>query len=323
MLETGEASHCFTNLARLRQLRGYLLSSAPETEECSTGSTHLARPCDMKGISQMPNSAQRHPRNPAHGSTLVRHSALRTYIAEDRMAIPGWLDIADCLLLVALDCAQRGLGVVGNILEIGVYHGASAILLGYLKRPDERFLVCDLFGSPGLHPANDLERAQFAESTRAAFEANYSRYHSQLPEVLAVSSIDLVGRLPKADFRVVHVDGSHAYDDVRSDIRLAHDLLAPGGVVVLDDAVAPHLPGTVAAVWEAVACDKLIPFALANKLYASWGPPPRLDPHPLAAELGLCLETTTHDVRGYGVKHYQLTSRARPLRPVPWWAMRT
>jgi hypothetical protein len=73
---------------------------------------------------------------------------------------------------------------------------------------------------------------------------------------------------------MIHIDGSHRYEDVRSDINLVPSLLLEEGIVVLDDYRALHTPGVSAAIWEAVVNDNLRPICLtADKMYASWGPP--------------------------------------------------
>jgi predicted O-methyltransferase YrrM len=69
----------------------------------------------------------------------------RQYIIKGRKSIPGWFERADAEMFSAIDLAQRTAGLVGDILEIGCYQGSSAILLGYLRRPNERMVVCDLF----------------------------------------------------------------------------------------------------------------------------------------------------------------------------------
>jgi hypothetical protein len=80
----------------------------------------------------------------------------------------------------------------------------------------------------------------------------------------------LAGVLAPASFRLVHLDGSHAYADVAADIDLAVSLLAPGGVVVLDDYRAPHTPGVALATWEAVSEMSLRAICLSEgKLYAA------------------------------------------------------
>lgn len=218
-----------------------------------------------------------------------------------------WLRLEDAIVLAAVDDAQRR--EHGDILEIGVYRGASAILLGYFVKPDERLVVCDLFGLPGQRPEVADEIEMFGDSTRPDFERNYLRFHSELPDIFEMPSSELDSKLAAGTFRLVHVDGSHAYVDVRSDIQLARRLLVPNGVVVIDDVSHDLLPGVAAATWEAVFCEGLVPFALAGKLYGTWGQPPQLDAERVARELGQQLVTWQHDVAGHVVTRYGIAPR--------------
>jgi len=71
--------------------------------------------------------------------------------------------------------------------------------------------------------------------------------------------------------RLVHVDGSHAYEVVREDVQTARSLLGRCGVVVFDDWAQPHTPGVGLAVWEEFLRGDLVPLCITNaKLYATW-----------------------------------------------------
>lgn len=50
-------------------------------------------------------------------------------------------------------------------------------------------------------------------------------------------------------FRLVFVDGSHAYEDVLCDITRSWELLEPGGALVIDDFRSDH-PGVTRAAEE-------------------------------------------------------------------------
>lgn len=200
-------------------------------------------------------------------------------------SIPGWFAYEDALLFVLVDAAQRRAGATGDLLEIGTYLGQSAILLGFLAREAERVHVCDVFDdADALDAESGREWNRFYGSlTRDRFEANYRRFHSTMPEIHHGLSDDVLPRLSSAEYRFIHVDGSHEYTTVRSDTAATNSLLGPGGIVVFDDIGARHTPGVSAAVWEAVARDGLVPFVLTSKLYAAW------ERHPVLDELRACL----------------------------------
>lgn len=183
--------------------------------------------------------------------------------------LPGWLKRSDFLLLRGIDELQKRRDLSGDILEIGAFGGRSAILLGYLLHRDETLVVCDLFGEAA---AKNLPSAV---SPRRVFEENYLSWHSSLPTILQCSSLELPDRLPAGSFRLIHIDGSHAYDVVKADIQTARTLLAEGGIVVLDDYLNRKFPEVAAAVWEAVATKELMPLCLTGgKMYATWSSAP-------------------------------------------------
>jgi glycosyl transferase family 2/methyltransferase family protein len=197
------------------------------------------------------------------------HPTIDEYVAHMHGLVPGWFDDVDAAVFRAIDEAQRATGVEGNFLEIGAYLGKSAILLGYLLRPEERLVVCDLFTNEDLDPDLEADAALYGELSRGAFEENYARFHRRPATVIERSSPELAVEGLRRSFRTVHVDGSHRYDVVRQDIATALELVVDGGIVVVDDyRTVPHALGVAAAVWEAVTDGKLAPvLATVQKLY--------------------------------------------------------
>lgn len=188
--------------------------------------------------------------------------------------IQGWFYPEDVRLFQALNVLQGQDGVSGDLLEIGVYHGKSSILLGYFPREDEHLVVCDLFEQSARTVANQAEaRCWYSSLSRELFDNNYLRFHDRLPVIVQCPSTHLikVGKLSRT-FRFIHIDGSHLYDIVKRDIRTAKALLRASGIVSIDDYRSIHTPGVAAAAWEEIASGKLIPFCLTpQKMYATWG----------------------------------------------------
>jgi len=187
-------------------------------------------------------------------------------------AIPGWLPYPDAYLFWLLNTFQKGESVCGNILEIGVFKGQSAALLGHLLAEGEQLEVCDLFGQVAPTPENAQENeACYPNLDRTAFEDNYRSVHADLPKVHPISSNELAGRLPPQSFRMIHVDGSHLYEAVRDDVRLSRDKLAGRGIVVLDDWCHSDYPEVAAAIWDEVSFEALMPLITTDqKMYATW-----------------------------------------------------
>jgi hypothetical protein len=221
------------------------------------------------------------------------------YISDGRVTIPGWFERGDAELFYAIDLAQRRARIVGNILEIGCYQGSSAVLLGYLRNPDERLVVCDLFQNVTPTLDNFHSRTDsYSDLSRESFEENYLRFHQQLPEIIEGPSTTLSANDFGQTFRLIHVDGSHEYDVVRSDLLLAKSLLKPGGFVIFDDIITLHTPGVTAAVWEGVFRDHLVPVFQTSKLYGTWG-------QPIEVEIPKTFTPFSHEVAGHLMSHLE------------------
>ena len=196
--------------------------------------------------------------------------------------VPGWFPALDQVLFAWFLDRQESTGTRGDLLEVGVYMGKSAIPLGRHGREGEKFTVCDLFEGDALDGANQAESTKsYASLTQRTFEENYLAFHETLPRVLKGPSSIVPAEVAPASCRFVHIDASHLYEHVRDDIGAARDALLPGGIVVLDDFRSEHTPGVSVAVWEAVLTRGLRPICLSTqKLYGTWE-----DPGPLQDEL--------------------------------------
>ncbi|GGJ20892.1 class I SAM-dependent methyltransferase [Streptomyces brasiliensis] len=196
--------------------------------------------------------------------------------------VPGWFPVLDQLLFDWFLSRQVAAGTRGDLLEVGVYMGKSAIFTGRRLQPGETYTVCDLFEGDAPDNANRAESTKsYSRLTRSVFEENYLSFHDELPRVLQGPSSVVPDEVEPASCRFVHIDASHLYEHVYGDIGAAHDLLLPDGIVVLDDFRAEHTPGVSIAAWEAVLNRGLHPVCLSTqKLYGTWG-----DPEPVQREL--------------------------------------
>jgi cephalosporin hydroxylase len=175
--------------------------------------------------------------------------------------IPGWFLPEDFRLFDLLLESQSD----GNLVEIGAYHGKSAILLGLHARPGDLVTVCDLFGAAAGDDANRAENEDsYAGLTRGEFERTYLSVLPELPAIVQASSLEILEHVDEATCRFVHVDGSHLYENVRSDLQAARAMLQPNGVVVVDDWRWEHTPGVTLAVMEQVAAGELHAIAITR-----------------------------------------------------------
>lgn len=196
--------------------------------------------------------------------------------------VPGWFPVLDQMLFDWCLDRQESAGMRGDLLEVGVYMGKSAIFLGRHAQEGERYTVCDLFEGDAPDNANQAESTKsYSALTRRAFEENYLSFHDELPRVVQGPSSLVPSEIAPGSCRFVHIDGSHLYEHVHGDIAAAREALLPGGIVVLDDFRSEHTPGVAVAAWEAVLSRGLHPICLsAQKLYGTWD-----DPEPVQEEL--------------------------------------
>jgi hypothetical protein len=196
--------------------------------------------------------------------------------------VPGWFPVLDQMLFDWFLNLQETAGTHGDLLEVGVYMGKSAIFIGRHRQPGEKYTVCDLFEGDAPDDANRAESTKsYSALTRRVFEENYRSFHDELPRVLQGPSSLVASEVAPRSCRFVHIDGSHLYEHVHGDIGAAHDLLLPDGIVVLDDFRSEHTPGVSIAAWEAVLNRGLRPICLSTqKLYGTWG-----DPEPVQERL--------------------------------------
>ena len=183
--------------------------------------------------------------------------------------IPGFFYVADFMLFDFILAHQLDSGVAGDMLEIGVFRGKSAILMGCGLRPDERLIACDLFEEVMSHEDLSVKhRTTYGGLDVAEFYRHWDRYHSRRRLDVRICDSAQLTELPP--LRFTHIDGCHNYQCVRGDITLAAKHTGPRGVISLDDYRIAEEPGVTAAISEAVAAGELFPFCASDmKLYAA------------------------------------------------------
>ena len=227
--------------------------------------------------------------------------------------IKGWFHHVDLVVMDLVDRAHAALGIRGDILEIGCYEGKSAVLLGWFLRDGEALIVCDPFEDEAAAGADhDEVAALYPDVSLKTFLANFSRFHRFEPTVLACRSTDPPVAALAPRFRMVHVDGSHRYDNVRADLETSRRLLVPDGVVVIDD--FRYWVDVSCAVWRAVARDGLRPVATTeHKFYGTFGASPAVVSSVQDAILGHSgLEASVHVLEGQPVVVVEEGARPRP-----------
>lgn len=225
--------------------------------------------------------------------------------------VPGWFSPLDQRLFGWHLDWQSSQGIAGDLVEMGVYKGKSAILIGAHLQAGETLVVCDLFGRPAREEDIGAGASQFYQDRlcRQDFETNYLGFLETLPRIVEGPSSTILQHVKPGTARFVHVDAAHRYSNVREDIASARTMLGPGGIVVLDDFRTAHTPGVAAAVWGAVLQDGLVPICVSeSKFYGTWGDATRIQ-----GDLAAWLATSKLPYDGHDIEGLHLV-RVAPLK---------
>lgn len=181
--------------------------------------------------------------------------------------VTGFLEPGNLPVLEVLDAAQRARDVTGAVAEIGVHHGRLFIGLHLLQRGSGTSVAIDLFED------QDLNVDKSGHGDSAKFVSNVELWSTMdgvvlhrgdstklTPEVLLEKS--------GGPIRFFSVDGGHTEEIVYSDMQLAEQTLAEGGIVIADDVFNEQWPGVAVGTLKYLADGaKLEPFAIGfNKV---------------------------------------------------------
>ena len=159
-------------------------------------------------------------------------------------SIPGWFWPDAYLILAAYHQLLAEEGLAGDVLEIGVYHGLSAIGTAALRGEGRRFVAVDPFdeAEPGAAAAPGLP-------TRATFLRNMGRFYRDLSflTTIAAPSASVRPQDLGSAFTLCHIDGLHSEEATYADLELCAAISAPGGLIAIDDYFEPAFPGVAEA----------------------------------------------------------------------------
>lgn len=186
----------------------------------------------------------------------MKRDEVRRYL-EDTRAVEGWFFPIDAYLFGFIDEVQGREGVGGNLFEIGVHHGKTAIFLARMRREGESVGVCDVFDEQELN----VDRS--GEGNRAVFERNLRGHELR---VFAKVSSALTGEETTRNCRFFHIDGGHRAEDVVNDLEVAARALLPDGVVAVDDLFNPNWPGVGEGFYRFIATrpDVFVPLLIGG-----------------------------------------------------------
>ena len=159
--------------------------------------------------------------------------------------VEGWFYPKD--IIITYGILNELQNPIGDICEIGVAYGKSAIMISQFKG-NSNFYLYDIF----------------TEEARVIAENNITKFGS---------SSNLVWRLQDTtqlntnnvvfvnDLRFLHIDGCHEHSAVLSDLMLFSNKMKDEGIIAIDDFQDQEYPGVNSAVFE---------FSLSKGNYKNW-----------------------------------------------------
>ena len=145
--------------------------------------------------------------------------------------------------------ASRAAGLDGDVAEVGVYKGGTALMLSEVF-PHRRVFAFDTFGGmPDTAGASDVHRAgDFSDTSLEAVRAALARHKNVefRPGLFPATALGL----ESGRFCLAHFDGD-LYQSCRDFIAFFRPRMSPGGVMVFDDWDWHGCPGVNRAIGEA------------------------------------------------------------------------
>lgn len=144
-------------------------------------------------------------------------------------SIEGWLSVNEGILLWRLARSGRGRG---GIIEIGSWKGKSTIWLAYGSRSANREKVVAVDPHSG---SREHKERLGTVNTRNGFLNNLRLYGVYDWVTPMVERSEELARRWTEEIRLVFIDGSHDYEDVKKDFLLWFERLGISGVIALHD----------------------------------------------------------------------------------------
>ena len=189
----------------------------------------------------------------------------KAFIGETHSKIEGWFFPLDQLAFFELLAVQNQIQAGGDIVEVGVYHGKSLVLLSLLKNQDEQLIGFDLFDADHEERTRD-NLNNFGSSEQVSLVRGYTS---------EIAQADLNAMLP-SPLRFLHIDAGHEYHEVLEQLHLFSPYVADRGIIAMDDYQDREFPGIEAALLDFAELDRprrFVPFlAGGNKLFLCISP---------------------------------------------------
>ena len=139
---------------------------------------------------------------------------------------------------------QSELGVTGPVAEIGTFEGRFFIAMAHALKQGETALGIDLFDWPNPEIIDRFHANCLKHGIPASHRITWKT------DSRTLKSEELLAKLDGRRVRLFHVDGEHSRHALSRDLELATQVLAPEGLIVLDDMLHPGYPTLMVAVQQ-------------------------------------------------------------------------
>lgn len=170
--------------------------------------------------------------------------AVDRYLEAGYETVPGMSSRFAAAICAGLLRIQGELGVTGPVAEIGAFEGRFFIALAHALGANETALGIDLFDWP------NPEVVDRFEANCAKHGVPAERRITWKADSRTMRPDALLAKLGGRRVRFFHIDGEHSRAALAKDLELATAVLAPEGVIVLDDMLHPGYPTLMVAVHE-------------------------------------------------------------------------
>jgi hypothetical protein len=180
-------------------------------------------------------------------------------------AIQGYLTSQDAKLIAAILLFQNESNFAGNLCEIGVHHGRLFLMLALARRASERALAIDLFEDDAINAnTSQAGRGRALSANACRLGIKFSTEEIFKTSSLDIAATDILARTT-GPIRFFSIDGSHLYQPVENDLRLAEATMTAEGVIAIDDFFNKDWADATFATYDFLRrTDAWVPFAITN-----------------------------------------------------------
>jgi hypothetical protein len=211
--------------------------------------------------------------DPQKTSIDNRNARIRRYLDQGEFsAVEGVCDGETLRRIRLYHDLQAEKSIVGDLMEIGVFHGRLFLMLALLARPDETATAVDVFEvDANYDPSGGTTTLNIVRGHYERFVGDSAKFSYVAGDSLYLTPEIIRRNLPNGRARIISIDGAHSHFHTVHDMRLAESLLGPGGIVMVDDITNGGWPGVMEGVSRYFLLSseiRLFPFMLTlNKLW--------------------------------------------------------